>query len=52
MTSICMTVEFIFSHDESGEGNDDEFDNEVDGGKFIISTCEGLAVYSSSAKEM
>lgn len=45
-----MSVGFVFSHDESGEEDDDEFDNGLDSGKFIVFACGDLVVYSSFIK--
>ena len=50
--SIWMLVGLVFSHDESGEGVDDEVDDVIGGTNFIMFTCGVLAVYSSFAKVM
>lgn len=47
-----MSVGFVFSHDESSERDDDGFDDELDGGKFIMSRYGSLVGYSFLAKEM
>lgn len=43
---ISVLVGFGFSHDDFGEGDDDGFDDGLDSGKFSVSACGGLAVYS------
>lgn len=45
-TSIGMSVGFVFSHNESGKGDDDGLDDDLNDNKFIMFVSRGLIIYS------